>query len=44
MYLDLAPYFAAEEGIPFRDRWATMPWRNQSQSRQKALINTGKAF
>lgn len=29
MNLDLAPYFAAEEGIPFRDRWATMPWRNQ---------------
>lgn len=29
MSLDLSPFFAAEHGLPFTGRWATMPWRQQ---------------
>lgn len=29
MSLELSSFFAAEDGLPFRGRWATMPWRQQ---------------
>ncbi|XEG79575.1 heme anaerobic degradation radical SAM methyltransferase ChuW/HutW [Edwardsiella tarda] len=29
MTLDITPYLASPDGIPFPDRWATMPWRHQ---------------
>ena len=29
MTLDITPYLAAADGIPFPERWATMPWRHQ---------------
>jgi len=29
MSLDLTRFYAAEQGLPFPDRWAVMPWRPQ---------------
>ncbi|UBU95028.1 heme anaerobic degradation radical SAM methyltransferase ChuW/HutW [Edwardsiella sp. LADL05-105] len=37
MTLDITPYLAAAEGIPFPERWATMPWRHQQPLPADAL-------